>query len=242
MSTAPIYVGTAGWSVPREHAAHFTEQGSHLERYAQVLPAVEINTSFYRLHMPQTYARWSASVPEGFRFSVKVPRQITHNQRLKSIEGFSPFLEGVRSLGEKLGLLLVQLPPSLVFDNDVASDFFAALRSRFTGLVVCEPRHPTWFTSEAESLLESYQVARVAADPAVVPDAAKPGGWQEAVYYRLHGSPKMYYSRYSTEQIDTYADRLEKAAMDAEEVWCIFDNTAEFHATENALYLLERLF
>jgi uncharacterized protein YecE (DUF72 family) len=69
-----IYVGTAGWSVPKEHAAAFPVEGSHLERYAQVFGAVEINSSFYRPHRRTTYERWAASVPETFQFAVKVPR------------------------------------------------------------------------------------------------------------------------------------------------------------------------
>jgi uncharacterized protein YecE (DUF72 family) len=79
-----IYVGVAGWSISKEHAARFPVEGSHLERYAQVFNAVEINSSFYRPHRPQTYAPWAASVPDGFRFAVKMPREITHRRRGKA--------------------------------------------------------------------------------------------------------------------------------------------------------------
>ena len=78
----PVYVGTAGWSLPREAQPHFPAEGTHLTRYAARLPAAEINSSFYRPHRPATYAKWAASVPPGFRFAVKVPRVITHERRL----------------------------------------------------------------------------------------------------------------------------------------------------------------
>src|SRR5256885_13730988 len=77
-----IHVGCAGWSVRADHASHFPAEGSHLQRYAGRFAAVEINTSFYRPHRPATYARWAASVPSDFRFSVKVPKEITHKRRL----------------------------------------------------------------------------------------------------------------------------------------------------------------
>jgi hypothetical protein len=84
-TTAAVRIGTAGWSIPTEHAAPFPALGSHLERYAAVFDAVEINSSFYRPHRPATYERWAASVPEGFRFAVKVPKAITHERRLKGV-------------------------------------------------------------------------------------------------------------------------------------------------------------
>ena len=80
-SASSIRVGCAGWSIPREHADRFPEEGSHLARYAGRFPAVEINSSFYKPHRPATYARWAASVPADFRFSVKVPKLATHERR-----------------------------------------------------------------------------------------------------------------------------------------------------------------
>ena len=150
------------------------------------------------------------------------------------------FLAEATQLGDKLGPLLVQLPPSLTFSADVAERFFAALRDRFDGDVALEPRHPTWFEPAAERLVTKYRVARVAADPAVVPAAAEPGGWDGLVYYRLHGSPKVYYSAYPDEYLEALAKTLVRAAKSAD-VWCIFDNTAAFAATANALDVLDRV-
>src|SRR5688572_19432683 len=119
MTASEFRIGCAGWSIPREHAAEFPVEGTHLQRYAQRFPAVEINSSFYRPHRPETYARWAASTPDGFRFAVKVPREITHTRRLREVdEPLERFLAEAGALGEKLGPLLVQLPPSLQFEDE----------------------------------------------------------------------------------------------------------------------------
>lgn len=239
MKKQSVYIGTAGWGIPKEHAAHFPGSGAHLERYARRLNAAEINTTFYRPHRPVTYARWADSVPGDFRFAVKIPKEITHESRLEGAEArLESFLEEVFHLGEKLGPLLVQLPPGLRFKPDAAGVFFAALRSRFAGNVVCEPRHASWFAPEPEALLAEFKVARAAADPPPHPLAAQPAGWPGLVYYRLHGSPRMYASPYPPEALDRLAVQLLEAAARGAEAWCIFDNTAEFAAAGNALELV----
>jgi uncharacterized protein YecE (DUF72 family) len=237
---ARLFVGCAGWSIPRQSAGRFPAGGTHLERYARRLPAVEINTSFYRPHLPATYQRWAAAVPEHFRFAVKVPRAITHERRLaESDELLRTFLEQARHLGHNLGPLLVQLPPSLLFDEARAGAFFTLLRAEFAGQVVCEPRHASWFAPAADALLRQARVSRVAADPAPVPQAAEPRDWGGLVYYRLHGSPVMYESAYSQADLLRLRDRLERARPAP--AWCIFDNTALGAASENALALWEGL-
>ena len=201
---------------------------------------MEINSSFYRPHLPKTYQRWAETVPEGFRFAVKVPKEITHTRRLVSVEQLlAQFVSEAGLLGAKLGPLLVQLPPSLSFEEDTAAAFFHQLRSRFDGLVACEPRHATWFTDEVAVLLSCFQIARVAADPACVPRAAAPDGWPGLVYYRLHGSPEMYYSAYGAEYVADLGMKLAGLAAGAE-VWCIFDNTARGEAINDALRLQQR--
>ncbi|MCW2244499.1 uncharacterized protein YecE (DUF72 family) [Azospirillum fermentarium] len=230
-----IFLGTAGWGIAAAVAPLFPSGGTHLDRYARVMPAVEIDTSFYRPHRPATYARWARSVPPGFRFAVKLPRTVTHDRRLRDAgEPLARFLGEVTELGDRLGPLLVQLPPSLRFDGGVAGAFFAGLRQRFGGDVVCEPRHRSWFVPAAGGLLAAHRVARVAADPAVVPDAAKPGGWRGLVYRRLHGSPVMYRSAYPPAVLDALARRLAEEAGRGP-VWCVFDNTADGHALPDAL-------
>ncbi|MFL6262840.1 MAG: DUF72 domain-containing protein [Thermoanaerobaculia bacterium] len=237
-----VRIGCAGWSLPRAEQPRFAEAGSHLERYASRFDAVEINSSFHRPHRPATYARWSASVPSSFRFSVKLPKTITHGQRLQETGGLlGDFLAEAAGLGDKLGCLLVQLSPSLGFDPAVASRFFEDLRARSSVPVACEPRHPDWFSPQAGDLLRELGVARVAADPARVPEAGEPGGWPGHSYYRLHGSPSMYYSAYSGEYLAALAARLQTDAAAGRTVWCIFDNTTLGAATSNALDLAESL-
>jgi uncharacterized protein YecE (DUF72 family) len=227
-----ILVGTAGWSIAARHADSFPGNGTHLQRYARHLDAVEINSSFHRPHRRETYERWASSVAEDFRFSVKLPKTITHERRLVDCRALLDLFMGqVVGLGEKLAVLLVQLPPSLQFDELAASAFFADLRSRTKAGIALEPRHESWFGASVADVIGKYRVSRVAADPARIADADRPAGWKHLAYFRLHGSPRIYRSDYS--------DRLEKIAADLSqttgEVWCIFDNTTESHALGNAL-------
>ncbi|HYR06801.1 MAG TPA: DUF72 domain-containing protein [Longimicrobium sp.] len=235
-------VGCAGWTLPRDVQPQFPAEGSHLERYAARFPAVEINSSFHRPHRASTWARWAQSAPPGFRFCAKLPKTITHELRLVDADdALATFLAEAGGLGNALACLLVQLPPSLQFDPSAADGFFASLRARTDIAVVCEPRHPTWFSGDADDLLARWKVARVAADPARVPAAAEPGGWHELAYYRLHGSPRIYYSAYDAEYLDALAARIRGDLDAGREVWCIFDNTAAGAATQNALDLMARL-
>lgn len=231
-----VRIGTAGWSIPQDIAAEFPETGSGLERYSTRLTCAEINSSFHRSHRPSTWEKWRDSVPETFRFSVKVPKTITHQQRLvDTSELLDTFLREVARLGEKLAVLLVQLPPSLTFDPPVAETFFTDLTDRSAVRIACEPRHASWFEPAAEGLLTRFRVARVAADPARVPAAAQPGGWPGLRYWRLHGSPLMYRSSY-LDRIEQYAGVI-GAESGAAECWCIFDNTASSAAAGDALRL-----
>jgi uncharacterized protein YecE (DUF72 family) len=234
-----IFVGCAGWTIPKPLAGRFSGDGTHLQRYAAVFSAVEINSSFHRPHRPETYARWADSVPDDFRFSVKLPKAITHKLRLQRAgAALEAFLGQATRLGPKLGGLLVQLPPSLQWDAALAEKFFAELRELTQCHVVCEPRHITWFSDAANQLLAQYKIARVAADPALIPDAGEPGGWRELAYFRLHGSPRTYYSSYDDQYLQQLSLRL---SFSPHAAWCVFDNTALGAATQNALNLLSLL-
>lgn len=214
--------------------------GTHLARYAAVFPAVEINSSFYRLHREATYRAWARSVPSSFQFSVKIPREITHEGRLNPTPRLEEFLKGPAALGGHLGPLLVQLPPKFVLEPAAAQAFFATLRTQFNGAVVCEPRHPSWFSPEGELLLAEFEIARVAVDPAPVPDAVEPGGWRGISYFRLHGSPEKYRSSYSEAYLMQLVTRLVQERS-GRAVWAIFDNTASGAAIANGVWVLQRL-
>jgi uncharacterized protein YecE (DUF72 family) len=229
-------IGTAGWTIPVRDAAAFPEDGSGLERYSAGLDCAEINSSFHRSHQPATWQRWAASVPDGFRFSAKLSKSITHERRLADCAGpLAAALEEMSILGEKLELVLVQLPPSLAYEAPTAAAFFGALRRLWSGAVACEPRHPSWLAAEADSLMVGEGVARVAADPAKAPGFALPGGYGGLRYYRLHGSPAVYRSSYDDGRLESLAETLRAAG--AERIWCIFDNTASGAATGDALKL-----
>ena len=237
--TAEIRIGTAGWSIPRAAACRFDTPGTHLQRYARRLDCAEINSSFHRPHAAATYAKWRDSTPPGFRFAVKVPRAITHERQLREAEEpFLAFLDQTDGLGEKRGPLLLQLPPSLSFDVRVVTAFLDVVRRAYDGPIVCEPRHATWFLPPVTSLLEGYGISRVAADPPPVPDAAVPAGSPRIAYFRLHGSPRTYWSRYDGNAIAMLARTIGVAAG---EVWCVFDNTASGAAIENAWDLRARV-
>lgn len=226
-----IRIGTAGWSIPPQHADLYPAEGSHLERYAALFDTVEINSSFYRPHRRTTYVRWAETVPETFRFSVKFPRTITHEHKLADTdELIAAFLDGVTGLGQKLGPLLIQLPPRLVFDHHRVAHFMDTLRAQFDGALACEPRHPSWASDAAEDLLRDYQVARVDADPAVIPAINRTSSNAPLHYIRLHGAPEIYVSAYDDAFIAALANRIEK--LDAP-VWCIFDNTARGAASDD---------
>lgn len=239
---APLAIGTAGWRLPKRHQHLFPPDGSHLERYAARFPAVEINSSFYRPHRRATWERWGSTVPEGFLFSAKTPRTLTHEQRLVDPEPLlDDFISAVTGLGKRLGCLLVQMPPSLAFDPGTADQFFGAFRERYVHALAAEPRHATWFTPEAEAVLQAHRVGRVGADPACAPGGAEPAGWGGTVYFRLHGSPRMYYSEYDAGYLRTLVLRLDAARRVPDvsgPLWCIFDNTALDAATANAAEVL----
>jgi uncharacterized protein YecE (DUF72 family) len=154
------------------------------------------------------------------------------------------FFDAVRGLGHKLGPVLVQLPPKLAFDDGVAQEFFTTLRELHPGAVVLEPRHPSWFTGSADRLLRSFEIARVAADPPKGSKlAARPGGWEGPLYWRLHGAPRTYYSEYDENWLQSFAEqlRLPKNVSLNKEIWVIFDNTALGHATANAVWMEDAL-
>jgi uncharacterized protein YecE (DUF72 family) len=231
------YIGTAGWNIPRVHREKFPAHGSQLERYSARLTGAEINTSFYRPHAPATYEKWAGAVPARFRFAVKMPRLISHERFLtRSREPLERFLEEIAGLGEKLGPLLLQLPPSFAFDSRRTGRFFELLRSRHPGAVVCEPRHATWTRDAAVRIFEEFEIARVAADPPRAAGLDEPGGWRGVTYYRWHGSPRPYFSSYSAETLSGLAGSISEASSGSD-VWCIFDNTGSGAAAGNALDL-----
>ncbi len=204
-----LRIGTAGWRIATQHGAAFVAGESHLERYATVFSCVEINSSFHRPHRPSTYARWAASVPAGFRFSLKIPKEITHKRKLVDFDDLlQTFLDDTKQLGDALGPYIVQLAPSLAFEDAVATAFFRGFRDAFGGGIACEPRHGSWFTPEASVLLERFRVTRIGSDPASAPGSEVSASFGGFAYYRWHGSPRTYYSEYGEERLRAFAQSV----------------------------------
>jgi len=235
-------IGLAGWSeaVSRHRASFLFSAGlapdaSALATYAAAFDFVEINASFYRQFRPATYEGWAAEVPAGFCFSVKMHRLITHYTQLERTELLEPFFESVSGLGNKLCAILIQLPPSLAFDPATVSAFCGALRERYEGTAVCEPRHASWTCPDAANLMASHRVGLVRTeipDPPCEEDAAP----ATPLYLRLHGAPRRYYSAYSDGQLERLAELLRLNPRRARFV--VFDNTASSAGVRNASALL----
>lgn len=229
--------------MPADNGPEPVSAGSHLERYARAFSCVEVNSSFYRPHREATYARWASAVPPWFRFSVKVPRAVTHEARLRHTGSLlDAFLAQSSGLGDKLAILLVQLPPSLTFDADVARAFFALLRDRTPVPVVLEPRHGSWFTATAYETGRGFGIDWVYAHP-------RPAGSDgmhlpvptRLLYVRLHGAPDLYRSSYDAAFLEELARWLLAAKRAGSSFWCVFDNTAHGHAIANARTVLRHL-
>jgi uncharacterized protein YecE (DUF72 family) len=207
-----------------------------LEYYATHFRVVEINSSFYRPHRASVYARWRALTPADFRFAVKLPRALSHGPELCAPPPLlEQLVEQVSALGPKLAVLLLQLPPQRRFEREPADRFLTELSRSLPCPLVCEPRHASWFSAAARKLLDLNGVGLVSADPRRSETEYEPTG--PIPYFRLHGSPRMYYSHYSDASLKALAERVVSAAAATVDVWCVFDNTAAHAAWDDALKL-----
>ncbi|MBV9333343.1 MAG: DUF72 domain-containing protein [Candidatus Eremiobacteraeota bacterium] len=232
---AEVRVGTAGWTIPATVRSSLPGDGTQLERYSMVMNASEINSSFHRPHRRTTYERWASVVPSAFAFAVKIPKSISHVKRCHDCKPeLQRFIDESAGLGDKRRLLLLQLPPSFLFDAYIVERFLDLCRVLGAPHIVCEPRHASWFGEDADAVLLRQEVARVAADPPPDPRALEPGGWRKLRYFRMHGAPRMYYSSYGEEALSALGTRVYSSNV---ETWCIFDNTASGAALDDALRL-----
>lgn len=235
-SSRTVRVGLAGWSeaVSRYRNRFPGDGGTGLARYAGTFDFVEINSSFYRIPRPETCAKWASEVPRDFRFAVKMNRLITHYSRLRDPGLLDAFFASVDGLGDKLAVVLVQLPPTLVHDATVAGKFFRRLRELCPACIVCEPRHRSWTDDAARALLSSFRVGLVRTAIPEKHDAADDHAGLP-LYFRLHGAPRRYYSPYSAAQLTALAAFL--AQKENATRYVVFDNTASKAGVENALEL-----
>ncbi|MEW6218041.1 MAG: DUF72 domain-containing protein [Thermodesulfobacteriota bacterium] len=235
--TALIRVGTSGWSYPHWRETVYPADcppARWLEWYAGQLDTVELNASFYRLPQPATFAGWRRRTPAAFLWAVKASRYLTHVRRLADpAEPLARLYQAVDELGEKLGPILCQLPPSLVFAEQLLVDFCQALDGRRRHAL--EVRHPSWLGALARKIMADHNLALCIAD------AAGRYPYHEEltadfVYLRLHGAESLYGSLYREEQLAAWAGKL---AAWGRPGYVYFDNDAQGHAFANARRLAE---
>ncbi|MEP6666423.1 MAG: DUF72 domain-containing protein [Nocardioidaceae bacterium] len=265
-------VGISGWVYPAWRGTFYPKglgQKRELEYASRHLSSIEINGSFYSLQRPSSFQRWHDETPDGFVFSVKGPRFITHMKKLADAEVplANFFASGVLALGDKLGPLLWQLPPTLGFDEERLATFFERLprttsaaarlaeqhddkipedRALTTASVdqplrhCLEVRHPSLATERALQVMRDHDVAIVIADTA--------GKWpmveeltSDFAYARLHGADELYVSGYTAAALDRWANKVRGWVDSGRDVYVYFDNDAKVHSPYDAQALMQRL-
>ncbi len=234
-----ILIGTSGFSCKHWRGVLYPEgvgPSRYLEYYAQSFPTVEINASFYRPLSAKSVENWCRSTAPGFRFAVKAPKNVTHVLRLENAgELMVEFAQNVSGFGEKLGPVLVQLPPSLRANEDLLRDFLDYVPDELDTLAF-EFRHDSWFTPAVAEIIRD-RGALVAHDyGGREPKELVPG---RIAYYRLHGPGSDYASPYPEEFLESMAAALLARAADGTDVYVYFNNDIEGHAVRNALRLME---
>jgi uncharacterized protein YecE (DUF72 family) len=233
------HIGTSGWSYPHWRGRFYPAGLSvpdWLGFYARHFATVEVNASFYRLPSRETFAAWRQATPQGFMFSVKASRFITHMKKLKEPEQtLPPLMEAVAGLGDKAGPLLFQLPPRWRPDIGRLSAFLDALpagrRAAF------ELRDPAWHSDAVLDLLASHGAAFCVYDLAGFHSPRRVTA--DFAYVRLHGPGAAYCGRYGPAALRDWAAWL--AAQPVDEAYVYFDNDQDAHAVADALMLKDML-
>ncbi len=238
-----IAIGTSGWNYAHWKGLFYLEDlpaSEWLEFYSRHFRTVELNVTFYRMPRETTVRRWVSATPEDFIFSVKMNRRITHRHRLSDAEAaLKTFLEMIAGFGRKLGVVLIQLPPSLRFDPDRVEGFLRELRRESPRIrYALEPRHRTWLQEEAYAVLRRYEIALCQADSG--------GRYPTAdvvtapfVYLRFHGPGALYASTYEETQLRAIAERIRAWHAEGLDVYAYFNNDFHGYAVANARTLIE---
>jgi uncharacterized protein YecE (DUF72 family) len=227
-----FYAGTSGLQSPipkRDFPPAFAEK-SRLSYYASLFNSIEINSSFYKLPVAKTLARWAEEVPEDFRFTFKLWKEITHNKNLAfSSTDVAMFMERISSIGTKKGALLVQFPPSLT--NAVLPqlvELMATIKDNNDAEawpVAVEFRHRSWYDENTYRLLNNFGATMVIHD---LPASAAPLQATEAdhVYFRFHGPNGGYRGSYDDDYLAEYTSYIREFRAEGKTVYAYFNNTA----------------
>lgn len=236
---ARAWIGTSGWTYDSWWGRVYPElpDRERLEYYAEHLfDTVELNASYYRWPGDATFASWRRRLPSGFRMTVKAPRGLTHARRLYSPESWTHRIQqGVSKLGDRLGVVLVQLPPGLARD-DARLDHFLRQWPAGIGLAV-EFRHDSWLDDAVFDRLEQHGAAYVVMSGAGLPCVLR--ATAPFVYVRLHGpdDQHLYSGSYSDDAMRWWADRTCEWLAQDRDVYAYFNNDADANAVRNALAL-----
>lgn len=229
-----IHVGCSGWAYKHWRGILYPEglpQRLWFDRYAQDFDTVEINNSFYRLPSGDTFAKWRDQAPPGFSYAVKANRFLTQAKKLKQCEEpLERMMSAVRHLGDRLGPILYQLPPSLKINLNRLRDFLEILPKDVTN--VFEFREKSWYVPDTYALLDRHGASLVVHD--------MPGSASERIavgpvaYVRFHGTAGKYWGRYSDDVLVQWADWLIATAQQGKSCWCYFNNDIHGHAIHDA--------
>ncbi|MCS7214839.1 MAG: DUF72 domain-containing protein [Thermodesulfovibrio sp.] len=233
------YIGTSGWQYGHWKGIFYPEglkYSDWLNYYCKYLSTVEINVTFYRDVKPSTFQRWYSLTKEDFIFSVKLSRQITHFKRLKVDKALiDEFLNKYSNLKEKLGVILIQLPPGLKFDRFLVDKFLYLLDKKYKYTI--EVRNKTFISDIFFEMLKLNNIAFCIAD-----SAGRFPYYEtitaDFVYIRLHGSQKLYASEYTDKELGEWADKIKSWNKTT---YIYFDNDYRGYAVKNALKLKELL-
>jgi uncharacterized protein YecE (DUF72 family) len=216
-----LWIGTSGWQYrdwrPGLYPAKLPQR-LWLEHYAGRFQVVELNNAFYRLPERTTFQQWRERVPDDFRMAVKMSRYLTHIKRLKEpAEPVDRFMSRAEALGDKLGPVLIQLPPTLKADVAALDETLSRFPRHVE--VAVEPRHDSWWTDEVRGLLKRHGAALVWADRHSRPLTPL---WETAgfVYLRMHEGRAKPWPRYGRSALSSWLDRLPKDRP----AWVFFNN------------------
>jgi uncharacterized protein YecE (DUF72 family) len=239
----PVRIGCSGWQYKDWRGRLYPEglpQRRWLERYAEVFDTVEVNSTFYRLASPNAVAGWAEQTPEGFLFSCKASRYLTHIKRLAEVErGAGRFYEPLEALrrARKLGPTLWQFPDNFHRDDERLERGLRGLPGGHRHAL--EFRHESWFTDEVYEILRRHRAALVIGDH---PERRFQSHELTAdwTFVRFHYGKKGRRGRYSERELETWKRRIARWRSEVE-VFAYFNNDWEGHAVDNALWLKERL-
>jgi len=244
-----IFIGTSGWVYNDWEGIFYPEDlrsKDKLKYFSEHFKTAEINYSFYHLPKPATYQNWYSKTPKDFVFAVKASRYISHIKRLKDVkEAWETFLKNALNLKEKLGPILLQLPPSFKYNSENLSRvkeflaFATKIKNKRANLrLAIEVRHPSFKNPKFFDLLKKYKAVLVVSDSSDWIKIEK-SKLADFVYVRMHGPKTMFSSKYSNEELEDLAQKIKKWQKQRLDIYCYFNNDVSGFAVENAKTLLK---